>query len=216
MTDRHTRLTDTGGLPELTDDEIARLESENGLLQFDRMAELIEEAVRSGRFRLSPGIITELQRIAVAGLEPSAGTFRTVPVGIQGTPHKPPPAHDVPQLIADLCEYVNDSWAASTALHLAAFVMWRINWIHPFTNGNGRTSRVVSYLVLCARLGLHVPGSPTVPQKVAENKPPYYEALEAADRAWEQGQLDVAAMESLLEAHLTAQLRSIDDSERDL
>ncbi|MBL8221394.1 MAG: Fic family protein, partial [Bryobacterales bacterium] len=31
-------------------------------------------------------------------------------------------------------------------------VMWRLNWIHPFFGGNGRTARSASYLVLCASL----------------------------------------------------------------
>ncbi len=42
VADRHTRLTDTQGLPVLSDEEVAIREAENGLLQTDRMMELIE------------------------------------------------------------------------------------------------------------------------------------------------------------------------------
>lgn len=31
---------------------------------------------------------------------------------------------------------------------LASFVLWRLNWIHPFIDGNGRTAAVLCYFVL--------------------------------------------------------------------
>lgn len=210
MVDRRTRLTELSDLPNLTDEEIARLEAENGLLQFDRMLELIGEAIASpGSFRLTTGIVTEMQRIAVQGLEPSAGTFRTAPVSIDGALHTPPEAPEIPQLVAEFCEYVNEHWTDASPLHLAAYAMWRLNWIHPFTNGNGRTSRVVSYLLLSAKLGVVLPGAPTIPEMIASDKTPYYEALEEADAADIGGRVDVGALERLLEEYLAAQLLSV-------
>ena len=109
-----------------------------------------------------------------------------------------------------MCDYVNDHWEDRTALHLAAYMMWRLNWIHPFVDGNGRTSRAVSYLVLCVRLGYPLPGTNTIPDQIAANKKPYYTALEEADKAFEaNGQPDVSALEKLLEAHLAAQLVAV-------
>lgn len=208
MADRHTRLSDTGGLPILTDEEIAAREAENGLLQFDRMLELIEEATKPGAsFRLRPSTMLELQRIAVEGLEPAVGVFRTVDVEISNTPHVPPRWQVVPRLVEELCDYVNDHWNDKHGLHLAAYVMWRLNWIHPFSNGNGRTARAVSYLALCAKLGYVLPGATTIPERIASDKQEYYEALDSADSAWEaRGELDVTAMENLLREHLASQL----------
>jgi Fic family protein len=85
----------------------------------------------------------------------------------------------------------------------------RLNWIHPFRDGNGRTSRAVSYLVLCARLGMRLPGTKTIPERIAGNKQPYYDALDSADAAWKAGRLDVSAMELLLSDNLAAQLVEI-------
>ena len=87
--------------------------------------------------------------------------------------------------------------------------MWRTNWIHPFTNGNGRTARAVSYLVLCARLGYELPGTPTIPEMIERNKADYYAALDAADAAWSQGVLDVSVMEELLKSYLATQLLDV-------
>lgn len=88
--------------------------------------------------------------------------------------------------------------------------MWRLNWIHPFDDGNGRTSRAVSYLVLCMRLGYPLPGTNTIPEQIAADKHPYYEALEKADAAWEDGEkVDVGELERLLAGYLSVQLVAV-------
>jgi Fic family protein len=141
-----------------------------------------------------------------------AGIFRPGAVEIGKSKHEPPPAHLVPGLVEELCDYVNDHWEGSTALHLAAYVMWRLNWIHPFADGNGRTSRTVSYVILAIRAGYVPSGSPTIPDQIVQNRAPYFEALEAADESWKLNILDVSKMESLLETLLARQLKAIFES----
>ena len=92
--------------------------------------------------------------------------------------------------------------------------MWR-HWIHPFVNGNGRTSRAISYLVFSIKLGHVMPGYPTIPDLIARDKQPYYRALEAADDADLEGRVDVSEMERLLEHHLATQLLSVLQSARE-
>lgn len=189
--------------------EIAKREAANGLRQFDAVVENINQAIGSEqRFRLRPSMLLQLNRIALDGLSIYAGNYRPADIYITGSKHKPPSVNDVPQLVEDLCEYVNDNFDVRSALHLAAYVMWRINWIHPFDDGNGRTARAASYLVLCVKLRNRLPGKPTIPDLISEKKGPYYHALEAADAAWTDGSLDIAALEALLEGHLAAQLVS--------
>lgn len=108
-----------------------------------------------------------------------------------------------------MCDYVNQNWG-KTAIHLAAYLMWRINWIHPFFGGNGRTARAIAYLVLCARLGFTLPGTKTIPDLIVEHhRKSYYEALRHADEMWKGGSLDVSMMESLMSALLASQLAAI-------
>jgi Fic family protein len=76
------------------------------------------------------------------------GTFRNTSVKIGGSGHEPVEAFMVSEETEHLCEYVNRNWSTKSALHLAAYVLWRLNWIHPFANGNGRTARTVSCVVL--------------------------------------------------------------------
>ena len=109
-----------------------------------------------------------------------------------------------------MCDYVNDNWDSQSPLHLSSYVMWRLNWIHPFEDGNGRTSRALSYLVLCVRTGYRLPGATTIPDRISTNKFPYYDALDAADEAWKAGsKTDVSKMEELLGDHLAGQLLEV-------
>ena len=111
-----------------------------------------------------------------------------------------PPRHvEVPDFVAEMCEYVNQHWSDKGAIHLAAYLLWRINWIHPFADGNGRTARVVSYMVLSIKLGSLLPGTPTIPDQIADDKSPYYEALEKSDESWKFKRIAVSEMEAMLE-----------------
>ena len=108
--------------------------------------------------------------------------------------------------MTEMCDYVNKIWKRKPAMHLCSYVMWRLNWIHPFSDGNGRTTRAIAYVVLCAKLGYRLPGQVTVPELIAANKTPYYKALERADQAEKKNLVDVAAMEKLLSDLLAKQL----------
>jgi Fic family protein len=191
-------------------DAIARREAANGLRQVDAVIEYIDAAVATQtQFRLRPSILLRLNRCALEGINKYAGNYRPAEIHITQSKHKPPPRVEVPGHVEDLCEYVNQNFTGQTAIHLAAYVMWRINWIHPFDDGNGRTARAAAYLVLCAKLGYRLPGKRSLLDFVVRNKKPYYDALEDADAALLDGRIDVRTLEGLLEKLLSAQLISV-------
>jgi Fic family protein len=194
--------------PELITDphEKAMAEARNGFRQYDAAIGAIQAALERGVFRLRPSLILGLQREALAGISSYAGNYRPGGVAIEGSAHEPVGAHLVPELVEDMCDYVNDRWNGSTPIHLAAYVMWRLNWIHPFTDGNGRTARIVSYVVLSIRAGSLLPGTPTIPDQIVDNRKPYFDALDAADSAFREGRIDVSKMEELLASLLANQL----------
>jgi len=64
-------------------------------------------------------------------------------------------------------------------------------------------------MVLCVKLGYILPGKKTIPDQIAGDKAPYYKALEAADNAWEAGEIDLTAMKQLLSSMLAQQLLEI-------
>jgi Fic family protein len=194
--------------PQLITDPKARAEAEarNVLRQYDVGLAVIQSAIEQGSFKLRPSLILALHREALSGINTFAGNYRPGGVEIQGSKHEPVGAHLVPELVENLCDYVNENWQNSTPIHLASYVMWRLNWIHPFADGNGRTSRIASYIVLSVRAGAILPGTPTIPDQIAGNRNPYFDALDAADVAWREGRVDVSKMEELLGALLAQQL----------
>lgn len=210
--DRHSKALE----PELIGDpdEKARVEATNGLQQYDEVRELVRfwTVPEAPAFKLRPSMLLGLQRTALQGLTSYAGLYRPASVEIGKSKHTPPGAHLVAGLVEEMCDYVNESWNDKSAVHLAAYVMWRLNWIHPFADGNGRTSRATSYLVLCIKSGYLLPGENTIPEQIAHNKAPYYAALEAADEAWGRGVVDLRAMEDLLSAALATQLLGYHES----
>ncbi len=209
MTDEERERRDSRALePELIVDPQKRAiaEARNGFRQYDAAIGAIQGALDRNSFKLRPSLILSLQREALTGISSYAGNYRPGGVAIEGSKHEPVGAHLVPELIEDMCDYVNDHWNDSTPIHLAAYLMWRLNWIHPFADGNGRTSRIISYVVLSIRAGSILPGTPTIPDQIVDNRKPYFEALDAADLAYREGRIDVSKMEGLLGALLANQL----------
>jgi Fic family protein len=184
--------------------DVAAIEAKNALLQFDELRRLIGE--RGSDLRLTPDDICNLQRITVQGIFACAGSFRTGPINISHTPHQPPEHPEVPLLVQEMCDYANS--VSTQPIHCSAYLMWRLNWIHPFADGNGRTSRAISYLALCCGYAMEFPGRVTVPDLISVKKQPYYDALDAADAACKDGRLDVREMESLIEELLRQQIMS--------
>lgn len=204
--DRHSKAD---AVELITDpDKKAEREAENGVRQFRAALEIIVPNVMSsgGNFRLRQSTILLLNQKALQGIHPLAGTYRNSHVSIGQSHHVPPPHIEVPDHVTDMCDYVNEHWNDRSAVHLAAYILWRLNWIHPFADGNGRTARVVSYLVLSIKLKSLLPGLPTIPDQIAADKEPYYHALELADGLWNQDILSLGTMEEMLEGMLAKQL----------
>ena len=206
--DRHSEASEA---ELIRDPELRALqEAQNGLKQIHAVQEMVQSFLdedRPFRFRLSH--LLHLHRVALDGLSGHAGNFRPSRVEIGGSKHLPPDAFLVPGYVEEMCDYVNDKWSEKSPMHLASYVMWKLNWIHPFTDGNGRTSRAASYLVLCLRLGYLLPGKLTIPEQIARDKTPYYQALESADTAWAEGRIELSAMKELLGSMLAAQLVAV-------
>jgi len=206
--DRHSEALEA----ELVADpeEKAHREAKNVLRQFDSAVEQIEFWTQLERtFKLRPSAIMTLNRLALDGLSGYAGIYRPAGIAIKGSKHTPPASYLVPELVEEMCDYVNTNWSR-TPIHLASYVLWRLNWIHPFVDGNGRTTRVVSFVVLCVRLGYRLPGTNTVPDQISRDKNPYYQALELADAAYQnEKNVDVTTMEKLVSSLLANQLASV-------
>jgi fido (protein-threonine AMPylation protein) len=198
--------------------ERAKREVENGFAQFDLLLEMIDDGLKareSKSFRLRASMLNKLNRAAVDGLVERPGSYRVGEMEIRNSGHRPPPPAEVDEYTDKMCEWVNDNFGRS-GLELAAYLMWRVNWIHPYSDGNGRTARAASYLITCVRAGTRLPGRVAMPTLVEQemeeaaregSKSEYYAALEAADRADLEGNLDVSKMMDYLGSLLHHQVR---------
>lgn len=102
---------------------------------------------------------------------------------------------------------IHENWTiADHPTLIPAYALWRLNWIHPFIEGNGRTARAACYYLICMRQGKLLGGTKTVPERIRENREPYYAGLRGADLAWEQGQYDVTELALYLQGLLKGQL----------
>ncbi|HTV26452.1 MAG TPA: Fic family protein [Xanthobacteraceae bacterium] len=197
--------------PELITDPDLKAEAEaaNGLLQYDYAVKSVSEALERKPFKLRVSRILSFQREALQGISAFAGLTRPAGVQIEGSMHEPPAAHLAQELLEEMCDYVNEHWKDASAIHLAAYAMWRLNWIHPFVDGNGRTSRILSFYVMSVKLGSVLPGTPTFPDLVKAHRDAYEDALDLADAACKEGRTDVTAMEALIESLLAKQLARV-------
>ncbi|WP_277996099.1 Fic family protein [Methylobacterium sp. Leaf466] len=122
--------------------------------------------------------------------------------------HKPPHFNEVPDAMDRFIANVQENWYVWEPTELAAYGLWRLNWIHPFVEGNGRTARAVCYYLLCVRTGTLLPGKKILPELIRENRDGYEKALKFADEAWDEGDLDFTAVEEYLAPLVNEQLES--------
>jgi Fic family protein len=135
-----------------------------------------------------------------------AGRFRTSGVRIAGANFVPPNAQKVPDLITELIEWVNGEALALDPIVRAAVFHHRFVWVHPFFDGNGRTVRLMSNLLMMKD------GFPPAIILQTDRKR-YYDALNAANL----GSLDkiVQLVAQSAERTLRIYLNAIEDRSDD-
>lgn len=140
-------------------------EVRNVLDAFEHLDDLV---MADGELRLSAELICDMNRWVLEGVDPEAesqpGTIRTHSVVVG--PYVGPPARDCWHLLERLADWLDgedfrpqaghnderrDSFALTVMSALLAHLY--IAWIHPFADGNGRTARMLEYVIL-ARSGM--------------------------------------------------------------
>ena len=162
------------------------MEIANGNRHYGFLESVVEAALAIDGPFLSQTVIKAINYHAIACLHPAAGEYRPCPVHVGD--YVPPEHYRVPTLMDDLVNRVNRYWDSEDVVVLAAYVLWRLNHIHPFINGNGRTARAACYFVLCVKLGGWLPGTVILPEllRKPENRDRYVQALRQADAAAER------------------------------
>lgn len=124
---------------------------------------------------ISERTIKDIHAIVLHGIDrENAGKYRTVPVMISGSRHIPPAPYKLDRLMEDfITEYRRKEEAREHPVLIAAYLHDELVRIHPFIDGNGRTSRLLMNLFLLRH------GYTLVSLKSDnEAKVRYYESLE--------------------------------------
>ena len=163
------------------------LTRQNLIRQYDFLESIIAAALAVGKPLISRTLICALNHHAITCLHSHAGRFR--PCDVNVGEFRPPAHYRVPALMDDFVNEVNRRWEAADPVRLASYCLWRLNYIHPFINGNGRTARALCYYAICLKAGGLLPGAPLLPELIWQNRPALVEHLRAAD-AGDLGGLD--------------------------
>lgn len=125
---------------------------------------------------LSEKEIRELNGIVMRDIDRDwAGRYRNSNVIIGGATHTPPEAFEVPQLMRELVDWQTTVGQNLHPVELAAVFHHRLVHIHPFFDGNGRTTRLAMNVVLLRA------GFPLV-VILKNDRKRYYRLLSGADR----------------------------------
>tara|TARA_Y100000310_G_C20577170_1_gene761024 strand:- start:147 stop:1211 length:1065 start_codon:yes stop_codon:yes gene_type:complete len=110
--------------------------------------EYVEEMVLE-QVPINKSSILDLHRLILKGVDThNAGVYRTVPVRISGSRHEPPQVYLIEKLMEDFFGFYHAQKNKMHPILLAAEMHERLVSIHPFIDGNGRTSRLIMNLVL--------------------------------------------------------------------
>lgn len=121
--------------------------------------------------------------LMMKGILPDAGRYRSQGVGVfQGDKiaHVAPPAKRVPELVASLLSWLKTERSLDRIV-ASAVVHYELEFIHPFSDGNGRMGRLWQHVILLKR---H-PAFQWIPTEsaVLARQHEYYSVLAESDRA---------------------------------
>lgn len=144
--------------------------------------------------------ILQLHKVLYSHMSnPVAGRTKTVqnyisatyPDGHSATLFTPLAPFETPEAIDRICEEYNRVIGNMELEPLIAIPVFIHDFlcIHPFNDGNGRMSRLLTTLLLY-RNGFFVGKYISLEAKIARNKDLYYEALSASQDGWHEGQDD--------------------------
>lgn len=154
----------------------------------------LESQVRAGADPLCSGFaiqahqelyerLDEADRQSEEGTPIEPGEIRTVDVQVHR--HQPPTFSSLPRFLARFDKVYAKRWLMNDLPHVVASAHHRLAWVHPFTDGNGRATRLQTHAALWTlSCGLW-----SVNRGFARRRDEYYRHLSEADMT-RQGDLD--------------------------
>ena len=166
-----------------------------------------------------PGVILQLHRdlyrysaSSVGGSFKSADNViaETLPDGTERIRFVPVPAWETPEAVDVVCAAMEKALSDAEMDPLLLIPVFILDFlcIHPFSDGNGRMSRLLTLLLLY-RAGYSVGEYISIEKLIADSKESYYEALQESSEGWHEGENDPLPFTRYLLGILTAAYREL-------
>ena len=135
----------------------------------------------------------------------------TLPDGTERIRFVPVPAWETPEAMERLCEAFNRAINEAEADPLLLIPMFILDLlcIHPFNDGNGRMSRLLTLLLLY-RADYFVGKYISLEKLISDSKETYYETLQASSEGWHERENDYAPFAAYLLGIIAAAYREFD------
>lgn len=132
--------------------------------------------------------------------------------GNQVVRFRPTPAVATPQAMTDLCTAFNDALRDGVfdPLLLICLFVFDFVSIHPFNDGNGRMSRLLTLLLLY-RSGYLVGKYVSIEKAIEATKATYYDALQDSSAGWTEGAADYRPFTRYLLGVILSSYRTFDE-----
>ena len=154
------------------------------LLNYKEAFEFVSEYLGSGD-PITEGLIREIHKKLVSGVRGGnahPGEYRqcqnyVINAATGEMVYTPPPAYEVPMMMSGLVDWLGEEKKTHPVL-VSGIAQYQLVHIHPFLDGNGRTSRLLSTLCLY-RAGYDFKRLFTLSQFYDRNRPMFYLALQS-------------------------------------
>ena len=150
------------------------LEVENALKVYDDLKSFDAQSVMH---------LKKAHKLLMQALIPDNGKWREKGVGVfkgKAVSHMAPPAKRVPQLITELFSYLKQDKKTPWLIKACVF-HYELEFIHPFSDGNGRMGRLWQQLLLMRENSIFEFLS--IEGLIKENQKVYYQVLEQCDQS---------------------------------
>jgi Fic family protein len=198
------RLLEGAAVPGADPDDVREL------LNYRKAFEFISGYLQEGG-PITESLVREIHKRLVEGVRGGAATpgrYRKIQNYVVNSRtgervYTPPPAHDVPIMMAELVDWLNRQQDVHPVL-ASGIAQFHLVHIHPFLDGNGRTSRLLSTLCLY-RSGYDFKRLFTISEYYDRDRPAFYRAIQ---NVRERGMDMTGWLEYFVEG-LTAQLAEV-------
>ncbi|MDR0617720.1 MAG: Fic family protein [Endomicrobium sp.] len=161
---------------------IGKERDEKEIKGYYRALDEVDKLVKDKKISIKQENIKILHGYIMGSNKPTLIEYRTAQnvikeLGSGAIVYLPPEANDVPELMQAFVNWINESRETISIPIIAAIAHYQFVTIHPYYDGNGRTARVLTTLIL-NKYGYELKGIYNLEEYYAKDLQGYYDAMD--------------------------------------